>query len=403
MHLDELEERLLTGIRRPVVLLTKTSGGRRRADGVAPRNPDLGVMLPYTPLHVLLLEQGGPDVLVMTSGNLAGEPIVFDDADARERLDGIADAWLSHDRRIHVPCDDSVSRVVAGAELPVRRSRGHAPLPVALPVEVEPVLAVGADLKNTCAVAAGRYAWLSQHIGDLDDLATQDALTASERHLEELTGVRPRLVVADAHPGYRSTSWARQHAGGRPVRQVQHHHAHIASVMGEHGLGLDDEVIGIAFDGTGYGTDGAVWGGEALVAGYKSFRRTGAPRLRPAGRRRRQRAPPLPHGARAPARARASHWTDDLPAVAACPETERSRARPPAGDRPGLRPDVQHGAALRRGLLARGPAAPGRLRGRGGHRARVRRPLVRRRGRALLVRDRPAALPARPPSRTRHR
>ena len=357
------------------------------ADGVAPRNPDLGVMLPYTPLHVLLLEQGGPDVLVMTSGNLAGEPIVFDDADARERLDGIADAWLSHDRRIHVPCDDSVSRVVAGAELPVRRSRGHAPLPVALPVEVEPVLAVGADLKNTCAVATGRYAWLSQHIGDLDDLATQDALTASERHLEELTGVRPRLVVADAHPGYRSTSWAREHAAGRPVRQVQHHHAHIASVMGEHGLGLDDEVIGIAFDGTGYGTDGAVWGGEALVAGYKSFRRSGhlgyvplaggdASVLRPY------------RMALAHLRARGRRMDRRPPGRRRLPGDRAVGARPPAGDRSGMRPDVQHGAALRRGLLARGPAAPGRLRGRGSHRARVRRPLVRRRGRALLVRDR---------------
>ena len=320
VHLDEDEERLLTGIRRPVVLAAELNSV---AAAVAPGNPDLGVMLPYTPLHVLLLEHEGPDVLVMTSGNLAGEPIVFDDAEARERLAGIADAWLTHDRRIHVPCDDSVSRVVAGAELPVRRSRGHAPLPVALPFEVEPVLAVGADLKNTCAVAAGRYAWLSQHIGDLDDLATQDALTASETHLEELTGVRPELVVADAHPGYRSTAWARDHADGRPLRHVQHHHAHVASVMGEHGLGADEQVIGIAFDGTGYGTDGAVWGGEVLVAGYKSFRRAAhlgyvplaggdASVLRPY------------RMALAHLRAAGLPWSDDLPAVAACPAAERS-------------------------------------------------------------------------------
>ncbi len=281
------------------------------------------MILPYTPLHVLLLAREGPDVLVMTSGNIAGEPIVFDDADARERLAGIADAWLTHDRRIHVPCDDSVARVVAGSELPVRRSRGYAPLPVALPIEVEPMLAVGADLKNTIAVATGRYAWLSQHIGDLGDLATQEALTASERHLEELTGVHPEFVVADAHPGYRSTAWARDHAGGRAVRHVQHHHAHVASVMGEHGLGVDDQVIGIAFDGTGYGTDGAIWGGEVLVAGYKSFRRAAhlgyvplaggdASVLRPY------------RMALAHLRAAGIPWSDDLPAVTACPPSERS-------------------------------------------------------------------------------
>jgi hydrogenase maturation protein HypF len=230
--------------------------------------------------------------------------------------------WLRHDRPIHVPSDDSVSRVVAGAEVPVRRSRGHAPLPVALPFEVAPVLASGADLKNTCGVAAGRYAWLSQHVGDLDDLATQVALTASERHLEELTGVDPELVVADAHPGYRSAAWAREHAAGRPVRTVQHHHAHVASVMGEHGLGLTDEVVGIAFDGTGYGTDGAVWGGEALVAGYKSFRRVAhlgyvplaggdASVLRPY------------RMAMAHLRAAGVEWADDLPPVAVCPADER--------------------------------------------------------------------------------
>jgi hydrogenase maturation protein HypF len=282
-------------------------------------------MLPYTPLHVLLLGlpgEPGPDVLVMTSGNLAGEPIVIDDQEALDRLAGIADAWLRHDRRIHVPCDDSVSRIVTGVELPVRRSRGHAPLPVALPFEVEPLVATGADLKNTCAVAAGRYAWLSQHIGDLDDLATQDALTASEAHLEELTGVRPAVLVTDAHPGYRAAGWAREHAAGRPVRTVQHHHAHVASVMGEHGLGLDDEVIGIAFDGTGYGTDGAVWGGEVLVAGYKSFRRAAHLGYVPlAGGDASVRRPyrmALSH-----LRAAGVAWSGDLPAVAACPPDEQ--------------------------------------------------------------------------------
>jgi hydrogenase maturation protein HypF len=331
VSLGEQERRLLTGPRRPVVLLPRATpsradpGATTVAEAVAPGHPDLGVMLPYTPVHVLLLGldgEPGPDVLVMTSGNLAGEPIVTDDDEALTRLGGLADAWLRHDRPIHVPCDDSVARVVAGVELPVRRSRGHAPLPVALPFEVAPVLAAGADLKNTCGVASGRYAWLSQHIGDLDDLATQQALTGTERHLEELTGVRPEVVVADAHPGYRSTAWARDHAAGRPVRTVQHHHAHVASVMGEHGLGLTDEVIGIAFDGTGYGTDGAVWGGEALVAGYKSFRRVAhlgyvplaggdASVLRPY------------RMALAHLRAAGVSWSPDLPPVAACPDPER--------------------------------------------------------------------------------
>ncbi len=317
---DVAAAELLSGFRKPVVLIPRRPEAGL-ADAVAPGNPDFGVMLPYTPLHWLLLGDG-PDALVMTSGNVTGEPIVTDDEEAVQRLGGIADAWLRHDRPIHVPCDDSVARIVDGFELPLRRSRGHAPLPVALPFEVAPVLASGADLKNTCGVASGRYAWLSQHIGDLDDMATQDALTASVRHLEQLTGVQPEVVVADYHPGYRSTAWARQHAGGRPVRTVQHHHAHVASVMGEHGLGLDDTVIGVAFDGTGYGLDGAVWGGEVLVAGYKSFRRVAHLSY-----------VPMAGGdvsVHRPYRMALSHlrsagitWADDIPAVAACPPTER--------------------------------------------------------------------------------
>src|SRR3954469_4199927 len=324
---DDVEAGLLTSGRRPVVLLRRA--GRPSlavAPEVAPRNHRLGLLLPPSALHVLLLglpgDVPGPRALVLTSGNLAGEPIVTDDDEAVRRLSGIADAWLRHDRPVHVPCDDSVSRLVAGVELPVRRPRGHAPLPVALPFEVAPVLATGGDLKNTCAVAAGRYAWLSQHVGDLDDLATQDALTASERHLEELTGVRPGLLVADAHPGYRSSAWALHHAAGRPVRRVQHHHAHVASVMGEHGLGLDDTVIGVAFDGTGFGTDGAVWGGEVLVGGYKSFRRAAHLAYVPlAGGDASVRRPY--RMAMAHLRAAGVPWDDDLPAVAACPDDER--------------------------------------------------------------------------------
>ncbi|MEO7352578.1 MAG: carbamoyltransferase HypF, partial [Marmoricola sp.] len=323
VSMSQDEEHLLTGTRKPVVLLAR----RKEADvlvapSVAPGNPDLGVMLPYTPLHVLLLEAPGPDALVMTSGNLSGEPIVFDDEEAVARLARLADAWLRHDRPIQVPCDDSVARFVAGAELPVRRSRGHAPLPVALPFEIAPTLAVGADLKNTCAVGEGRYAWLSQHIGDMDDLATFEALTGTEAHLEQLTGVIPQQLVCDDHPGYRSSRWARDHAAGRPVTSVQHHHAHIASVMGEHGLGRDERCIGIAFDGTGYGTDGAVWGGEVMVCGYKSFRRTAhlAYVALAGGDVSVQRPYRM---ALAHLHAAGLAWDADLPPVQACPAQER--------------------------------------------------------------------------------
>ncbi|GIJ71621.1 carbamoyltransferase HypF [Virgisporangium ochraceum] len=317
-------EALLSGPRRPIVLLP-----RRPADGladaVAPGNPDLGVLLPYTPLHVLLFglpgDPAGPPVLVMTSGNLGGEPIVTDDVDARERLAPLVDGWLTHDRPIHVPCDDSVVRMVGDEELPVRRSRGYAPLPVALPVEVPATLAVGADLKNTFALARGRYAWLGQHIGEMDDLATLDAFTRAERHLEVLTGVDPAQLAADAHPAYRSAAWARRHADGRAVHPVQHHHAHVAAVMAEHGLSGGSPVIGIAFDGTGYGPDGAIWGGEVLLADYKGFHRFA-----------RLRYVPLPGGDAAverPYRMALAHlaaagvaWDASLPPVAACPPAE---------------------------------------------------------------------------------
>jgi len=325
---DPNSEALLASPRRPVVLMPK--GDEPLAPSVAPGNPDLGVLLAYTPLHALLLgldgDDQGPQVLVMTSGNLGGEPIAYADDDALERLAPLADAWLRHDRPIRVPCDDSVVRMVDGEELPIRRSRGYAPLPVALPVEVAPVLAVGADLKNTCAVADGRYAWLSQHVGDMGDLATLRAFDATASHLSSLTGVEPGLLVADAHPGYHSSGWARANAGRRPVRTVQHHHAHVAAVMGEHGLDGGTPVIGVAFDGTGYGTDGAVWGGEVLVADYKGFTR--AAHLAYV---------PLAGGditVRRPYRMALAHlsaagvdWDEDIASVGACPADERAVLR----------------------------------------------------------------------------
>ncbi len=323
--LDESTERLLSGPQRPIVLMAR-SPSAPVADSVAPHNPDLGVMLAYTPLHTLLFglpgDEPGPAALVMTSGNLGGEPICYRDDDAVERLSHLADGWLMHDRPILVPCDDSVVRVLCGSELPIRRSRGYAPLPVALPVSVPPTLAVGADLKNTMAVAEGRYAWLSQHIGDMDDLATLSAFDSAAAHLGALTGVHPEIFVADAHPRYRSTSWAHRNADGRPVRPVQHHHAHVAAVMAEHGLDGSEQALGFAFDGTGYGPDGAIWGGEVLLADYKGFRRMAQLKY-----------VPLPGGdvsVLRPYRMAMSYlwaagvpWADDLPPVNACPPDER--------------------------------------------------------------------------------
>lgn len=314
--------RLLCSPARPIVLLPRRPGAAV-ADAVAPRNPDLGVMLAYSPLHTLLFglpgDPSAPRVLVMTSANLSGEPICYTDDDALERLSFLADGWLTHDRAILVPCDDSVLRVVDGTELPIRRSRGYAPLPVALPVAVPATLAVGADLKNTLAVADQRYAWLSAHIGDMDGLATLTAFGRAVEHLEALTNVAPEVLVADAHPAYRSTGWAHRNADGRPVRTVQHHHAHIAAVMAEHGL--DCPVLGFAFDGTGYGPDGAVWGGELIEADYKGYQRLAHLRY-----------VPMPGGdisVRRPYRMALSHlraagldWDPDLPPVRACPPDE---------------------------------------------------------------------------------
>ncbi len=323
--LDDPSARLLCSPQRPIVLAPRRHGARI-ADAVAPHNPDLGIMVAYTPLHTLLFglpgDDAGPPVLVMTSGNLGGEPICFTDDDALERLSHLADGWLMHDRDILVPCDDSVVRIVDDLELPIRRSRGYAPLPIALPVSVPPTMAVGADLKNTMAVADGKYAWLSQHIGDMDDLATLSAFDAAQQHLQQLTAVEPEVLVADAHPLYRSSAWAYRNAAGRPVRTVQHHHAHIAAVMAEHGMDGSQQVLGFAFDGTGYGSDAAVWGGEVLLANYKGYQRLAQLSY-----------VPLAGGdisVLRPYRMALAHlwaagieWDADLPPVAACPADEQ--------------------------------------------------------------------------------
>ncbi|MET7913232.1 carbamoyltransferase HypF [Streptomyces avermitilis] len=332
VRLSPEERSLLEGGTRPVVLLRRRrdpsypAGAPRPAEAVAPGSPDLGVMLPYTPLHHLLLglpgDPEGPRLLVMTSGNVAGEPIVTDDAEALERLAPLADAWLTHDRPIHVPCDDSVVRVSDGKPLMIRRARGYAPLPVSLPLSARPALAVGGDLKNAFCLGEGRRAWLSAHIGDMDDLGTQRAFERAVAQLESVTGVRPSTLAADRHPGYRSAGWADRNAAGRSVVRVQHHHAHVAAAMAEHGLDGTRPVIGVAFDGTGHGDDGAVWGGEILLADYDGFTRFGHLTY-----------VPLPGGdaaVRRPYRMALAHlraagigWSDDLACVAACPPDER--------------------------------------------------------------------------------
>jgi hydrogenase maturation protein HypF len=324
VSLTDSEAALLDSRSRPILLASRRPGAPV-SRAVAPGSADVGVMLAYTPLHHLLLgldgDPSGPPALVMTSGNLSGEPIVIDDAAALERLAGLADAWLAHDRPIYVPCDDSVTRIVDNLEAPIRRSRGQAPLPISLPFDSPPALGVGADLKNTFCLAAGRLAWMSAHVGDMDDVATLDAFDAAEAHLEMLSGVRPRAIAADRHPSYRSRRWALRHAEGRPVESVQHHHAHVASTMAEHGVSSGDRVLGVAFDGTGYGDDGAVWGGEFLVADYCDFDRRAHIRyvLLPGG----------DAGVRNPCRMALSHlraagveWDRRLPPVRACSDDE---------------------------------------------------------------------------------
>jgi hydrogenase maturation protein HypF len=266
------ERELLTSARRPIVLLRKRAGAPV-AEAVAPRNPFLGVMLPYTPVHHLLLGALEGIPLVLTSGNRSDEPIAHEDEDAVRRLAGIADLFLTHNRPIHVRCDDSVTRLVGGQELPLRRSRGYAPRPVHLPLECPcPLLAVGGQFKGVFALGRGRHAFLSHHLGDLDHYQAYRAFVRDISLYQQLFAVEPGRLAHDLHPDYASTRYALERAAeGIELVPVQHHHAHLASCLAEHGLA--EPVIGVTFDGTGYGTDGAVWGGEFLVGDYRQFRR----------------------------------------------------------------------------------------------------------------------------------
>ncbi|HEY4691446.1 MAG TPA: carbamoyltransferase HypF [Anaerolineae bacterium] len=346
-EVSDEERSLLQSPQRPIVLLNKLSNqpsiqptNQHISESVAPGQAALGVMLPYTPLHYLLFDEGQTtkdesssvirlSALVMTSGNFSEEPIATDNEDAVARLAPLADAFLLHDRDIYVRCDDSVVRVFEGRELPIRRSRGYAPYPVRLPFDAPPALAVGAELKNTFCVTHSDYAFLSHHIGDMENYETLRSFEEGVAHFERLFRIRPEVIAYDLHPNYLAARYALERAGRDGLRAigVQHHHAHIAACMAENGLRGDWPVIGVAFDGTGYGSDGATWGGEFLIADYRGFER--AAHLAYV---------PLPGGdaaTRHPYRVALSYlhqagieWTGDLaPVVAASPAERAAIAR----------------------------------------------------------------------------
>ena len=263
------EARLLGGPEKPIVLLDKLGlAPSPIAPAVAPGQATLGVMLPYAPLHALLLDS--LYAVVLTSGNRSEEPIAYRNEEALERLEGIADVFLVHDRDIHRRADDSVARVIQGRPQILRRARGYAPRPIRLPQESPHLLAVGGQLKNAICLTRGREAFLSPHIGDLDDPEAYRSFEETVDHLTRTLEIQPAAVAHDLHPDYLSTSWALEKSG-LPAVAVQHHHAHVAAVLAEHGLA--GPVVGIALDGTGYGADGEIWGGEILVADLGGFTR----------------------------------------------------------------------------------------------------------------------------------
>ena len=268
-EIDQLEEELLTSVARPIVILRRR-GAAPVAPSVAPRSPSLGVMLPYTPLHHLLL-QAYSTAIVLTSGNLSDEPIAYADDDAFKRLGEIADAFLTHDRPIHTRVDDSVARVSRDRPMLIRRSRGYVPRPITLPWAFpRHVLACGSELKNTFCLGRDRHAFLSHHIGDLENFETLESFTHGIDHLSGLFDVRPDVVAYDLHPEYLSTKYALELAGVELIG-VQHHHAHIVSCLADNAV--DGPVIGVAFDGLGWGPDATLWGGEFLLADRTQYER----------------------------------------------------------------------------------------------------------------------------------
>ncbi len=282
-HLSDDERRLLQSRQRPIVIARRQQVSAIDP-GVGPGQRTLGVMLPYTPLHYLLVEPapGMPEALVMTSGNRSEEPIATDNDEAMERLETLADCFLLHDRPIHMRCDDSVVRLAAAtsptaipAITPIRRARGYAPLSIRLPWKAPPLLAVGGELKNAFCLMRDEHAFLSHHIGDLENYETLRSFEEGIRHFERLFRVEPQVIAHDLHPDYLATRYAleRGRGEGTPAIAVQHHHAHIASCMAENGIAPGRAVVGVAFDGTGYGGDGEAWGGEILLCDYEGYRR----------------------------------------------------------------------------------------------------------------------------------
>jgi hydrogenase maturation protein HypF len=280
---SDSERELLASSARPIVLL-KRKPESNIVKEVAPHQDWIGVLLPYTPLHYLLFTASQSTALVMTSGNLSEEPIATSNNEASERLSGLADAFLMHNREIHIRCDDSVVRVFDGGAMtvdrqssiyPIRRSRGYSPFPVKLPFDVPQLLATGSELKNTFCITNKNYAFLSHHIGDMENYETLKSFEQGVNHFQKLFRVAPEAIAYDLHPNYLATRYALERGMRENLRtvSVQHHHAHIAACMAEHGLDGTGPVIGVAFDGTGYGEDGAIWGGEVLIAEYRSYQR----------------------------------------------------------------------------------------------------------------------------------
>jgi hydrogenase maturation protein HypF len=328
-EVSDPERELLLSHASPIVLLKRRSSSQIAAS-VAPHQTTLGFMLPYTPLHLLLLEPSPayPSVLVMTSGNRSEEPIAFRDEDAFERLAGIADSFLTHDRPIHMRIDDSVYRVVRGRPYPLRRARGYAPDSIPLPQDVPPILATGAELKNTFCLTRDRYAFLSHHIGDLENYETLISFEEGITHYETLFRIQPEHIVCDQHPDYLASRYAHERAARQslPLIEVQHHHAHLAACLADNGWDTTDSVIGLSYDGTGLGTDRAIWGGEVLLGGYLGYQRLFHLAYTP-----------LPGGdaaTRKPARMALAHlwqagleWEPDLPPVAALCAEDRTVLR----------------------------------------------------------------------------
>ncbi len=304
---------------RPIVLLPSKSN-IDLSPLVAPSQNHLGFMLPYTPLHYLLLDptEEIPAVWVMTSGNISDEPIAYQDEEAFKRLEKIADGFLIHNREIHMRIDDSVTRIVADKTYPLRRSRGFAPNPILTPFKLPQILATGAELKNTFCLTRDHYAFISHHVGDLENFETLQSFEEAIHHYQKLFRIHPELVASDLHPDYLASRYANQLAENTnvPNIKIQHHHAHLASCLADNQYDREDPVIGLCFDGTGYGTDGAIWGGEILVGNYAQYER-----------KFHLRYVPLPGGdisIRIPARMALAHlwayhidWNYSLPAVSA--------------------------------------------------------------------------------------